>query len=231
MALHTLDLNLITAAGAGAATVTLDRGVIAGWTGRDTAALQKHIKELEALGVKAPATTPIYYRVAARRFTTADTIECSGSASSGEAECVLLRHAGKTWVGVGSDHTDREVETYGIAVSKQVCDKPVGKDFWAFDEVVDHWDQLILRSYVFENGAKVLYQEGPAAALQPPQVLIKGATDGSDVLAENTMMLCGTHAAIGGIRPSPTFFIECEDPVLGRTLRHSYSTVDLPIAG
>ena len=38
--------------------------VVAGWTGRDVAALEKHIRELEAIGVKRPKTTPIFYRVA-----------------------------------------------------------------------------------------------------------------------------------------------------------------------
>jgi len=32
--------------------------VIAGWTGRDEAALRKHIRELEDIGVKPPRTTP-----------------------------------------------------------------------------------------------------------------------------------------------------------------------------
>ena len=36
--------------------------VIAGWTGRDEAALRKHIKELAEIGVKPPRTTPIFYR-------------------------------------------------------------------------------------------------------------------------------------------------------------------------
>ncbi len=32
---------------------------------------------------------------------------------------------GKRYLGIGSDHTDRKVETYNITVSKQMCDKPV----------------------------------------------------------------------------------------------------------
>ena len=48
--------------------VAIDHAVIAGWTGRDAAAVEKHIKELEVLGVKRPATTPIFYRVAASRL-------------------------------------------------------------------------------------------------------------------------------------------------------------------
>src|SRR5689334_20810976 len=118
------------------ASVTITQAVIAGWTGRDKAALERHISELEALGVKRPASTPIFYRVAAARLTVDETIEATGGASSGEAEYVLLQHGGRLWVGTGSDHTDREVETYGVTVSKQMCDKPVAPRFWPFDDVV-----------------------------------------------------------------------------------------------
>ncbi len=120
--------------------VTIDQAVVAGWTGRDPAAVEKHIKELEALGVKRPATTPIFYRVSAARLTTADTIEAVGESSGGEVEFVLLQHAGRLWVGTGSDHTDREVEKYGVTVSKQMCEKPIAATFWAYEEVAPHWD-------------------------------------------------------------------------------------------
>ena len=36
--------------------------VVAGWTGRNVAALEAHIKELEAIGVKRPKSVPIFYR-------------------------------------------------------------------------------------------------------------------------------------------------------------------------
>src|SRR3954449_11360946 len=93
--------------------VAIEQAVVAGWTGRDGAAVEKHIKELEALGVKRPATTPIFYRVAGARITTRELLEGGGESSRGEAEFVLLQHAGRLWVGAGSDHTDREVEKYG----------------------------------------------------------------------------------------------------------------------
>ena len=50
-------------------TLPIDQAVIAGWTGRDPVARDKHIAELEAIGIARPATTPIYYRVSARRLT------------------------------------------------------------------------------------------------------------------------------------------------------------------
>src|SRR5580704_4351858 len=75
-------------------TVQIDHLVVAGWTGRDKAAVEKHIAELEAIGVKRPASTPIFYRASAVRVTTEDAIEALGNASSGEAEFVLLRYGG-----------------------------------------------------------------------------------------------------------------------------------------
>ena len=36
--------------------------VMAGWTGRNAAELEAHIRELEALGVPRPEATPIYFR-------------------------------------------------------------------------------------------------------------------------------------------------------------------------
>ncbi|MGA7957823.1 MAG: DUF2848 family protein, partial [Xanthobacteraceae bacterium] len=78
-------------AGPSRRNVQVDRLVIAGWTGRDKAALEKHIAELEAIGVKRPSSVPIFYRASAARLTTDDSIEVLGDASSGEAEFVLLR--------------------------------------------------------------------------------------------------------------------------------------------
>jgi len=73
--------------------------------------------------------------VSASRLTTDETIEAVGESSGGEVEFVLLQHAGKLWVGTGSDHTDREVEKFGVTVSKQMCDKPIAPVFWAYDDV------------------------------------------------------------------------------------------------
>ena len=210
--------------------VTIDHLVVAGWTGRDKAAVEHHIKELAALGVKPPATTPIFYRASAARLTIADSIEALGEASSGEAEFVLLQSGGRLWVGAGSDHTDREVEAYGVSVSKQMCDKPIAPEFWPMVEVAPHWDKLILRGYINENGKRTLYQEGPVTAMLDPLDLI-GQFAGKPELAENTLMFCGTLAAKGGVRPSDLFAFELEDPVRGRKIAHRYGISTLPVLG
>lgn len=225
-----LLLTFVTRAGTTQGNVAIDECVVAGWTGRDQVALEKHIRELEELGVKRPATTPIFYRVSASRLTTDPAIEAVGAASSGEVEYVLLQHAGRLWVGVGSDHTDREVETYGVTVSKQMCDKPIATTFWPFDEVAGHWDSLMLRSHIVENGARVLYQEGALAGMLAPADLIARYTNGGQ-LREGTLMFCGTFAAKGGIRPAPHFDYEIVDRTLGREIQSGYDIVTLPILG
>ncbi|MBV8393332.1 MAG: DUF2848 family protein, partial [Alphaproteobacteria bacterium] len=154
--------------------VEIDDLVIAGWTGRDVAALDHHIEELKAIGVSPPSEVPIYYRVAASLLTQAETIQVLGTDSSGEVEPVLVAAADRLWVTLGADHTDRKVESYGIAVSKQMCAKPVGRVAWRFEEVEPHWDRLLLRSYVNDGGARTLYQEGPLAGIRPPRELIAG---------------------------------------------------------
>jgi hypothetical protein len=227
MALRTLKARLNDGGSARAQDLGLSCAIVAGWTGRDPAALEKHIVELEALGVKRPPTTPVFYRVSAARLTSDTVMEVTGPNSSGEVEFVLLQWEGRLWIGVGSDHTDREAETYDVTVSKQMCDKPIAAEFWAFDAVAPHWDQLLLRSYVFDgNGNRVLYQQGTVAGmLAPPDLLKKWGSP----LADGTLMFGGTLAALGGIRPSRRFEYEIEDPVLGRTLSHGYDIVDLSV--
>ena len=225
-----LNLTLQSGASAARRDVAIDDVVVAGWTGRDPAAVERHIRELELLGVKRPATTPIFYRVASARLTTEAEIEVVGDTSGGEVEFVLLQHDGRLWVGAGSDHTDRAVETYGVTVSKQMCDKPIAPVFWPFDEVVPHWDQLVLRAHVTENGARVLYQEGTVTAMMDPKGLLARYTE-KGRLAENTLMFCGTLAAKGGVRPTAQFAFELEDPVMRRRVAHAYAVRSLPILG
>jgi Protein of unknown function (DUF2848) len=204
--------------------------VLAGWTGRDKAAMEHHIRELEALGVKRPATTPIYYRVAAARLTIDDAIEVPGTDSSGEVEFVLVSAGGELLVGVGSDHTDRKAETYGITLSKQLCDKPLATTFWPFAEVIDHWDEMILRAFISRNGERELYQEGSLAKMLPPDELIRGYAS-SGTLADGTMMFGGTFAALGGIRGADRFEGELEDPRANRRISFAYDIRCLPVLG
>lgn len=211
-------------------TLAIDQMVIAGWTGRDPVARDKHIAELEAVGIARPATTPIYYRASARRLTQEDSIECCGEDSSGEVEFALIGWQGRIFVGCGSDHTDRKVEAYSVTVSKQMCDKPIASTLWELEDVIGHWDKMILRSYATIKGERMLYQEGTLDAMLPVDDLIARGFPGGK-LPDGCAMFGGTFAAKGGIRPADRFEFELEDPVLKRVINHGYDVVTLPVLG
>jgi hypothetical protein len=227
---ETLTFRMHSREGVETRPIALRTAVIAGWTGRDPVAREQHIAELVAIGVARPATTPIYYRVSAARLTTAPLIEAVGDDSSGEVEVVLIRDAGQMWVGVGSDHTDRKVETYNVTTSKQMCDKPIAPELWWFDDLRDHWDSLILRSWIAEGGEQRLYQEGTVATLLVPETIIAGFAPNGE-MADGTAMYCGTLAVHGGVRPSSRFSFELADPIRNRRIAYAYDIKTLPNVG
>lgn len=203
--------------------------IIAGWAGREQAAIDEHIEELKEIGVKPPSDTPLFYRVAANQMTTAPDIQVLGDASSGEVEVVLIGTDQGTLVAIGSDHTDREAEAWSVAHSKQVCAKPVSKMVWQLDSIIEHWDELQMASYATIDGNEVLYQEGPVTGLLHPTDLLRRFGLNEPQLAPGQAMLCGTLPVIGGVRPAQAFRMVLKDPITGRELEHRYNVQTMPV--
>lgn len=202
---------------------------VAGWTGRNRAAIDHHIEELAAIGVTPPSAVPLYYRVSPDLLTQKADIQVVGDNTSGEVEPLLVRSSGKTYIGLASDHTDRTLEAHSVAHSKQVCAKPCAGELWEFAPLAERLDELQLRSWIIENGEKKPYQEGSLASIRPLQDLIDGAglLDAADDRA--AAMLCGTFGVQGGVRPASEFHMELHDPAANRSLRHSYRIKPLPV--
>lgn len=219
-----MDLNfkLLNLDGSSAhMTVNIGQMVIAGWAGRDRAAIEHHIEELAAIGVPRPTSVPLFYRVASQTLTQRSVIQVVGTESSGEVEVFVFMVDGKMLISLTSDHTDRGLETVSVALSKQVCSKPVGAEAWRFEDVAKHWDQLRIESYVVEAGERVTYQSGPLSTLLHPLDLIERFTLGGQ-LPPGTAMSCGTVGTQGAIRPASHFEMRLVDPVLNRFLMHQY---------
>jgi hypothetical protein len=209
--------------------------IMAGWTGRDAAAVEHHVAELAALGVPGPSRVPLLYRLdPALLAGPVAEIQVLGEATSGEVEAVLVALADGLWVGLGSDHTDRAMEPAGVAISKQLCRKPMAAGLWRFEEVTPHWDQLMLRAHIIEAGERRLYMQSALAAVRRPEELIAAYVQEHGLpentpLPPGTVMFLGAITAQGGIRPAPRFEMTLEDSVLGRALHHAYDIRTLPI--
>lgn len=206
--------------------IKIERLIIAGWAGRNIEAIEEHIKELEEIGVQRPSTVPCFYQVSAELLTTEPNIQVIEQNSSGEVECVLIHSEQGLLIAIGSDHTDRKVESYNVAISKQVCAKPISPDVWLYDDVADHWDELVMRSYRIVNGQKELYQQGQTHHLLAIPDLIQKLTQ-SNEFPKNYAMLCGTQAVLTKIAHGDEFIVELHDPILNRTLSHHYTVTTL----
>lgn len=204
--------------------------IIAGWTGRDPAAVRKHIEELRAIGVPPPSTVPVFYEVSSALMTTSTSITVVGEKTSGEVEFVLINTRQGLLVTVGSDHTDRWLETVSVHHSKQICPKPVAAQSWSLESVEAHWDRLLLRAYSRRDDRRVLYQEGPVTNMLAPRELIARYAQLNGDLMVGSAMSCGTLPLKESIEYADRFEIQLEDPVTQRTLSHSYRVKALPVA-
>ncbi len=221
--------NLQLAIGDTIQDIPVDRLVVAGWVGKNLAALRKHIDELAELGVEPPGRTPTYMNLSPVILTTDGRIEVVGGSSSGEVECVVITgRDGQRYLGVGSDHTDREFEKYGIPASKQMCAKPIANEAWPFNDVKDHLNVLTLRSWMIKGGQKSLYQEGRLGENRELMELLHNIPENCISAGESSCLFCGTFAAIGGLKYGERFEFELYDPVRERRITHGYDIEVLP---
>lgn len=204
-------------------TLTGFRSIVAGYTGRDEAQVRHHIDELAAIGVAPPPQVPMFYPMPDTAASTAATAPVSGDNTSGEIEPVIIRHAGKFYLGVGSDHTDRSLETVDVGQSKQACPKPLGSDVVEIDDwTAFGWDKCYARSWV--DG--VLYQSGSLSGLRRPEALLAILADRLENFDDSSDLVCfaGTLPLIDGTFVSGTQWeLELTLPD-GRSLRHTYTT-------
>lgn len=204
-------------------TVPVSRLVNCGWTGRDEAEVHKHIKELEQEGVTAPDEFPVVYPKPYHLITTRTKFEVLSESTSGEAEFVLFLGEDETYVGVGSDHTDRELERTDIVVSKTVCPNVVGDSVWPLSEVIDHWDELRLRSWTGPRDDRRLYQDARLSAILPPGDLVDIVEDATEEPSTGTALFSGSVGTeTEELVYSETFTVELFDPVLDRLLSVLY---------
>ncbi len=224
---HQLHLNLETTAGIRTLDITVERLIVAGWTGKDRHTRQAHIEELRKLGVTPPSRTPTYMNLSPTLLTTAGSMDVVGSESSGEVECVLIKDREALYLGVGSDHTDRAFEKYDIPASKQVCAKPLAPVVWDLAEVRDHLHDLRLRAWMTTGGVRRLYQDGCVGNNLDILEILHGMP-ADDLPLSRCCLFGGTFAAIDGLSYGELFEFEMVDPVLKRTICHAYQIRSLP---
>jgi Protein of unknown function (DUF2848) len=205
--------------------------IVAGYTGRDPASVEHHIRELELIGVAPPRRVPSFFPVPNWLLHVSPVaLQVTSPATSGEAEPVLIRTAdGELFLGVGSDHTDRKLETLSVAASKVACPKIIAPTVWPLDEVADEWDRLELTAVSGTGGAP--YQRGVLAGLRSPLELLadSGGLDGGR--PNPTVLFLGTLPLLNdGFRYDDSFTVELVDRSRDRGLTCRYRVLDVSAA-
>ncbi|HSL20001.1 MAG TPA: DUF2848 domain-containing protein [Vicinamibacterales bacterium] len=203
-------------------TFEAGRLMCCGWAGRNRDAVEAHIEELAQLGVPRPTRVPTFMNFSPYLLTTDREMTVVSDKSSGEVECVLLCRGDDIWVTVGSDQTDRDVETKSIPASKQMCGKFIAASCWPYREVADHWDELVLRCWTSENGTRSLYQEGALGGLLSPRELLCALPDVTWPPRLGVVLFSGTIATRSGLVFGEAYDLELDDPVLNRKIAASY---------
>lgn len=194
----------------------------AGYAGVDQDKVQEHIDELSKLGVATPTTIPTLYPVSNQLATYADTFQVQHHETSGEIEYVLIWSNDEMYVTVGSDHTDRKLETFSVPMSKQACPNILAQDVWKFEDVADHWSQIELTCWIKSDGKEELYQKGNCGDLMSPQALIENFKQ-MNIDQNGNIFYSGTIGTVGSsLAYGDEYVIEMKDPVLDRVITHHY---------
>ena len=188
----------------------------------------------------ATKTNPSIYRIARYLLTQGPQFEVQGPLTGGETEVVVIRSGEEIFISVGSDQCDRELDPVFPDKPKQMCPHPVASTAWPYNEVREHWDSLQLQSHVTVGADTVTLQDGDLSANVDLEYML--AMPEVAGLADPLVFFCGStpiaDAAIAEIErlglPEETshgigdqYFCRLHDPVLNRTIEHTYRALPL----
>lgn len=202
-----------------------------GFTMRDPVKMQAHLEECYKLGIKELICErpPLVMPISPWAVLTDDHVDVQRPRTSGEVEIATVVDAdGTVYVSVGSDHTDRSLESIDIPWGKQVAPNVVAPELWLWDEVKDHWDEISMECTVVDGGTEVLYQQAMVSEFWTPAEMVQGVRESVTPVEGASILFSGTVVSIGEtLRFAESWTISMIDPVLDRRIDHTYTVTVL----
>lgn len=207
--------------------VKFDNLFVIGYAGRNIRKTISHIKELEKqLGVPAPNKIPTIFQCSNTLLTQEENIHFIGDNTCGEVEYVIVLLDGNIYIGIGSDHTDRKLESISVLKAKQICPKPIGNILWDYKEIKDHWDDIKLVSYQEINGKEVMYQNGTLADILTVEKIL-GELEARVGDIKNSVIYSGTVPLEGDFLFGERFRCEMIDEKYKRKITSNYNVIKI----
>jgi len=201
-----------------------------GFTIRDAEKMQRHLEECYAVGVPELKVDkpPLIFPMSSWATITDEEVTVQRARTSGEVEIVTISLGGELYIGVGSDHTDRELETIDIPWSKQVAPNVLAPTLWRWEDVAGHWDDVMLESYVLDEGKEVLYQRASVAEFWTPVEMVNSLEGRVPAITDAQILFSGTVVSEGEqLNFGREWRIAMIDPVFERKIEHTYRVVVL----
>jgi len=224
---HKLDVSIQAADGTlRAMSFDTQRMYNLGSATRDPNVAVAHQEEVAKSGIHIAFNVPAprIYPIALHALTTDDELFVQTDKTSGEVE-IVLHMADQLYVGVGSDHTDRAMETVSIPGSKQACANHLAPVFWAYEDIRKTWDNCVMHSWV--DGR--LYQDvGVDAFLKPEDIIATLRARVSNVPERDFTVFCGTIVSVDKALGYGTHWkYEMVDPQTGHKIGSDYRVIDI----
>lgn len=211
--------------------ITVNRLFNYGSAVRDPELIKKHHAEVKDVGVKIPnrGVLPRMYQMSPWILSTDEEIIVQGEKTSGEVELVFVDAGDDIYVGVGSDHSDREIERYSIHGGKQACPSVLAPKLWRLKEIEDHLDKIVMECEVETAGEKALYQKVNIDVFIDPRKLVSLIYERTSLTPGNGMVLfSGTVPSVDvKLDYADKWTIRLTDTVLNRKIEHTYAVVCL----
>ena len=141
--------------------------------------------------------------------------------TSGEVEFLIVKYNDKIYIGIGSDHTDRKLESVSVLKSKQVCPKPASIILWDYEEIKDIWTQLQVVSYQKVDGKEMMYQSGNLSQILPVEKIIAELEERVGDI-NNSVVFSGTVPLVGKFEYGDKFIGKIVDNINNRELVLEY---------
>lgn len=207
--------------------LSFNKMINAGFSGRNQASVRAHILELEKEGIPGPKTTPVFFSLTCENLKFGKALQVIGDKTSGEVEFVIITQGEKNYIGIGSDHTDRELEQHSMYKAKEICSNIMSDTIWDYDDIKDHWDKIEISSSTREqiNGKDILYQRETLSSILHPneikKIIEQKLTDKNldqSIIFSGTIPVLTNHPIYGKY-----FCCKLHDPILNRTLTCDYT--------
>lgn len=209
--------------------VAVTRLFNAGYAGRDQASVRAHIDELAELGVPGPSQVPALYPVSPYLAQQAESVAVQNEKSSGEAEWAIVFTDDGVLLTAACDQTDRDLETYGVAWSKNASPDVVARKAWRLDDVEDHVDDIRIEAWVTDSrGSESRIQDGTLGDLLPPAHWIRELKD-QGYARPGTVLISGTIPMAPEVDQfAPGWRVRLTDPTNEETIELSYTVEKMP---